>query len=455
MHVLQRLPATWRRALLELAAKPLGRRLARGAAASIVMTGASMLLGIANSVLLGRLLGPESYGLYSFAMLLVGIATVPFWYGMTTLLTRETGRVVATGNRGDMGVLLNWCFGWTGRVALVVSAATALLLWLTGPWIGPTRLAACLVALPLIGLSMLMPINSTLLRGVGGLVRSQFCDLIARPSLSLLALLLMVAMLGRYGLSASSGLVAQSLAVAGASMLSGYWLFQGWREMPVTARAGLEPYAGRYRFRGLLVFSAFASLAAFYGSIDGLLLNWLAGNATLGIYRIAMVGVQLITGFVAAINTIVQPSIASLHAAGDKDRLQRLLTTNARVTVLLAAPPVAILALFGQPLLSFGFGDAYGAGAPALAIAALGQLAVSLAGPVMNLLILTGNERTALRCLFSGTVANCGLCLLLIPSLGMSGAAIATTAGGVVWMVLMSANERRLTGLTSSVFGAR
>jgi len=455
MHLLQWLPLAWQRTVLDVAAMPLGRRLVRGATASLMMTGASMLLGIANSVLLGRLLGPEGFGLYSFAMLLISVASVPFWFGMSTLLTRETGRVVASGTRRDMGVLLNWSYRWTVRVAFVATVAAAALLWFFGSLIGPVRQVVCLMGLPLIGLSMLMPINSTLLRGVGGLVRSQFCDLIARPSLSLLAILLLVAVFGHNVLTANAGLLAQTLAVAGASALSGYWFLRGWREMPLAARADAEPYVGRFRFRGLLTFSAYASLATFYGSIDGLLLNSLDGNATLGIYRIAMVGVQLISGIPLAINTIAQPSIASLHAAGDHHRLQRLLTTIARVTAVLEAFPVAVLALFGQPLLSLGFGPGYAAGAPALAISAIGQLLMALAGPVASLLTLTGNERTALLCLLAGTICSGVLCLLLIPSLGMSGAAIATTSGGLLWTGLMALSERRLTGLTSTVFGVR
>ena len=434
---------------------PLGRRLVRGAFAGLLMTGLAMVLGIANSVLLGRVLGPEGYGLYSFAMILVGMVSVPFWYGMTILLTREAGRVVATGTQADMGVLLAWCYGWTLRIALIVTISAALALWMFGDLLGPQRLAVCLAALPMIGLSMLMPVSSTLLRGVGGLVRSQFCDLVARPSLSLLAVLVLLAVFAHTGLGASGALVAQSTAIAGATLLSSYWLMLGWRELPTASKSPAITYTGRFRFRSLIAFSTFATLGSGFAAVDSLFLTTIEGNTALGIYRIAMIGVQLVTSLTAAINITVQPSIASLYAAGDHGRLQRLLTANARATLLMAALPVTILAVFAEPLLRLGFGSAYAAGAQALAIAALGQLLVSLAGPVTNLLTMTGNERTAIACLLAGIVLNVVLCTVLIPRFGMSGAAVATTAGGLLWTVLMSLSERRLTGLTSSVFGAR
>jgi len=454
-QLLQWLPVPWRRAILALGTMPLGRRLVRGALASLGMTGVSIFLGLVNSVLSSRLLGPENYGLYSFAMLLTAIATVPFWFGMTTLLTRETGRVVASGTRADMTVLLRWCFSLTFKVVLAVTTIAGALAWLAQGQLGAARYSICLLALPMIGLSVIMPINITVLRGIGGLVRSQFCDLVARPSINVIALVIGLAILGRQGLNANVGLAAQILAVLATSILSGFWLFQGWREMRASGPAQALPYSGTFRLRELLMFSAYATLGALYGSIDGLLLNAYEGNSALGIYRIALVGVQLIVGFTAAVNTIAQPSIASLYAAGDSQRLQRLLTATARSTALLAAIPVAILIIFAQPFLRFAFGAAYVAGAHVLAIAALGQLATAFAGPVANLLILTGHEKTALRCLLAGTALNAGLCLVLIPQFGMTGAAVASVLGGLLLIGLMSFSERRLTGLTSSIFGAR
>ena len=449
------LQARWRRLALELATMPLGRRVIRGAAASLVMTAASMLLGVTNSVLLGRSLGPEQFGLYSFVLIVVGLVTVPFWYGMSVLLTRETARMAASGTRGQMGDLLGWSFGWAARAIVAVTALAAVMLWLLSGWLGPGRTAVCLVGLPFIALSIVQPLNSSLLRGLGGLVRSQFADLVARPAMVLLGLLLVLGIFGRHFMTAQSGLAISMLAMLIGTGLSGYWLIVTWQTMRLAARRGAEPYLPSYRFRNLLAFSAVAVLSALYGSIDTLMLDRLDGDAALGVYRIAMTALQLVNSLVAAINTITQPSVASLHIAGDQGRLQRLLTANSRATLALVAVPAAVLILFGAPLLRVVFGEAFVAGAPALAIGAAGQLVTVLAGPVWNVLSMTGHERSALRFLLIATVSNFALCALLIPAFGMTGAAIGTAAGNIVFVSLMSFNERRLAGVTSSVFGVR
>ena len=426
------LPASGQRALLDLAAMPLGKRLVRGAAASLVMTAASIMLGIASSVLLGRTLGPRHYGLYSLALLLIGLTTVPFFYGITMLLTRETGKVMASGNRADMTGLLRWSYWVSALAALGVTVMAGALLWTLRGRLDPDFAKTGLLALPMIGLSILMPLNSTVLRGLGGLVRSQFCDLALRPALALLFVLIIAS---QHTLGASSALIAQILAVAVTVTLSGWWLFLAWREMPQARKAGEPPALTPFRLKGLMTFSAVAAVTSFYGSIDSLLLGAIGGTASLGIC------------------TIVVPSIARLWAEGDRAKLQRLLTITSRATLALALPLGLVLILAGRPLLLFGFGDEFAAGAPALAICAAGQVLSATMGPVFNVYNMTGHEQTALRCMLAGAAINAGLCLVLIAPLGPTGAALAATAGNLVTTGLMARNERRLTGVTSSILG--
>ena len=446
------LPPSGRRALLDLAAMPLGQRLVRGAAASLILTAASMLFGIASSVLLGRTLGPQHYGLYSLALLLIGITTVPFFYGMTMLLTRETGKVMASGSRADMTGLLRWSYSVSALVALAGTVIAGGLLWTFRGRLDPDAAKTSLLALPMLGLSILMPLNSTLLRGLGGLVRAQFCDLALRPGLALVFVLVIAS---QHPLGASSALIAQILAMTAAVTLSGAWLFLAWQELPQVRKPGTAPLLARLRLSSLLTFSAVAAVTSFYNSIDSVLLGTLAGTAPLGIYRIALVAVQLISALTMAITTIVVPSIARLWAEGDRAKLQRLLTMTSRAALALILPLCLVLIVAARPLLRFGFGDDFAAGAPALAICAAGQLVTAMMGPVLNVYNMTGHEQTALRFVLVGAAANTILSLALIPQFGPTGAALAATAGSLIASGLMSYNVRRLTGLSSSVLGTR
>ena len=449
------LPASGQKVLRELSQMPLGRRLVRGAAASLIMTAVSVLLGIANSVLLGRALGPEGFGLYSLAMVWSGLLTAPFWAGLITLLTRETGRVMATGTRADMRALLRWSYWLAGIFSLAITLAAAAVLYLLSDRLGSARYAIGAVSLILLGLVTIMPLNSTVLRGLGGLVRSQFCDLVLRPSLTLASLLALALVFGWHSLSAIGGVTAQIIAVGGTICVSTWWLVQGLRDLPLDAHPEQPIFTAGPRWRSLLAFCAMAGVGSLSGSIDTLILGGFESTSTVGVYRVAMIGVQLIVSFIGAIHTIVLPSIARLHAQGDRERLQRLLTLTARSTVLLAATPVVILIVFGQPLLRFAFGEAFAAGAPAMAIAAAGQLLAAMAGPVSSVLNMTGHETAALRYSLIGVAASAAGCFLLIPWFGITGAAIANNAAMLLLVGLSSWNAPRLTGVSSTVFGRR
>jgi O-antigen/teichoic acid export membrane protein len=66
---------------------------------------------------------------------------------------------------------------------------------------------------------------------------------------------------------------------------------------------------------------------------------------------------------------------------------------------------------------------------------------------------MSGHERTTLRGLTIATVINVGLNAVLIPSYGVSGAAIATLVSTLVWNVLLGRSVRRLLGVACTPLG--
>ena len=89
------------------------------------------------------------------------------------------------------------------------------------------------------------------------------------------------------------------------------------------------------------------------------------------------------------------------------------------------AAATAVLLLIGKPLLMM-FGPDFVEAYPLMCVLAVAFLVRALAGPAQNLLTVTGHQNTAVIIL-AITVFICGgLNMLLIPILGLTGAAIAT-----------------------------
>ena len=102
-------------------------------------------------------------------------------------------------------------------------------------------------------------------------------------------------------------------------------------------------------------------------------------------------------------------------------------------------------------LLTFVFGAAYAQGATALAVLCFGQLLNAAVGPVGVLLNMSGHERDTLIGVSMASGANVILNLLLIPFLGLLGAAIASAATLAIWNMLLMRQVKNRLGVVSAV----
>ena len=126
-----------------------------------------------------------------------------------------------------------------------------------------------------------------------------------------------------------------------------------------------------------------------------------------------------LTGFgLLAVNMILAPMITEMHATGQRQSLQRMLTRGARVALLAMLLCGAFMAVAGRTLLGwFGheFREAYG---PLLILLA-GHAANTLGGSVGFLMTMTGHERRALAVIGGAAALNLVLHVALIPQFGM------------------------------------
>jgi O-antigen/teichoic acid export membrane protein len=166
--------------------------------------------------------------------------------------------------------------------------------------------------------------------------------------------------------------------------------------------------------------------------VDQIILGVMATQASLGVYAVAVNVSEVALYLPGAVVTAAVPAIARARAV---DRPQRAVAAF-RATLVVTLAIVVLGAAAGAPLLPLVFGDAYdGSVAPylwllpgALGFVASGVFSAALLTSIRPVLSSAG----PLAALVSGI----GLDLLLIPSLGATGAAVAATAafwiGGAV-----------------------
>ncbi len=193
----------------------------------------------------------------------------------------------------------------------------------------------------------------------------------------------------------------------------------------------------------LLVFSlpllATGVLAALTLSADTFLLGYFKTPDVVGLYNAARPVAQFISDPLALMMLIYAPVATGLYARNSMGELRRSYIISTKWIVSLTLPFFLVLLLFPEAVLNLLFGPSYVVAAPALRILAIGFIVGNLLGPRNATLIAFGQIRFIFWVSLALTAAYVILNMVLIPPLGITGAAIALasslTLGGIITAV--------------------
>jgi O-antigen/teichoic acid export membrane protein len=168
---------------------------------------------------------------------------------------------------------------------------------------------------------------------------------------------------------------------------------------------------------------------------DKVFIGFYLSARALGIYAVAMTLVAFVPITLQSVNQIFAPTIADLHARGERDLLGRIFQTLTKWILGLTLPLAAVVIIFARPLLGI-FGPEFESGWPILVIGTLGQLVNCGAGSVGYLLLMSGNQHRLVKVQAAMAAVMVLLNLALIPQWGITGAAVAaavTNAASNLW----------------------
>jgi O-antigen/teichoic acid export membrane protein len=140
------------------------------------------------------------------------------------------------------------------------------------------------------------------------------------------------------------------------------------------------------------------------------------------------------------------------HVAGDKERLRKFFVETERWTFWPSLAVCATILALGEPLLSL-FGASFTAGYGVMFILAVGMLARAAVGPAEGLLNMLGERRQCAIVYAIAFVINLALCVLLIPRIGIEGAAAATSTALVMESIMLYVVAKRRLGFHVFIMG--
>lgn len=411
----------------------------------------AMLCHYGVQVGLARLLGVAAYGEYIYVFSWLSILVLVGKLGLDTTLQRFLPHYEIAAEWSFYRGLLVQAFSLALAGGIVLTALLALALALLGESMDAgvaTAFQGGVLALP--GLILVKVVQGALL-AMKRPAAAQLLDGVLVPLTLLIGVYVSVEALHAV---ASSQLAMSWLAVATYSGLTAGGVFLLLPRLPRAVKHARSAFQLReWLAVGVSVF-AISSAQLIISYTDIVMVGALVDPSAAGQYAAATRLAGLVATPLMLVNLVLPAYAAELYRAGRKDDLQSMVTYSVRASTLGASAILVVAWVTAVYLLGL-FGPEFVMAETSLHILLVSQWVNVAAGSVGYLMIMTGHQRQATAVLAVAAIVNVMLNSVLIPRLGMEGAAVATASTVIAWNIALAWYLRRRTGLASSLFSSR
>ena len=419
----------------------------RLAGAAFLIRVVSAALAFVSQILLARWMGGFEFGIYIYAwtwVLLIG--------GMVDLgLGSAAQRFIPEYIEHKQFALLRGFLSGSRWLALASATAAAVIgaavVTIVAPHIDPETVVPLYIscaALPMFGLWSVQ----------SGVARSyNWVNLGLAPNYIQRQLVL----LGLVGIAYALGLrtdavVGTVIGVIALVTVSFGQLFVLNRRLAGAVERGPRAYAPRVWFATALPIAVVEAFYLLLTYSDIIVLKQFRPPDEVAIYYAAAKTLAMVAFIYYSVAQTIAHKFAEYHVSGDHKRLAAFLKQSVRLTFWPSLGAIALLLLIGRPLLQL-FGRDFVSGYYLMFIIAVGLLARASVGPAERLLNMLGERRSAALVYALSFALSVLLCVLLIPRLGVAGAAIASSVALVFESASLFLVAKRRLGLHCFIFG--
>lgn len=403
-------------------------------------------VAVGVGIIFARWLGPAQFGAYSFVIAAVGLLLLPARLGLPELLTRDIA--ASRGSAATVNVRA------TIRKGYLLVGVAALAIVLIGQVALQLAPQTSLGELMKFGLWLIVPaaffeVTIGVLRGLGRTLSFQLYGTLLLSGVTLLISAALMLGLNRY--DADIAIEGRFIAVTLLLLIAGGHLWSLLRHHVVDDASQVRG-AGELLQTGLgFMLNALVYMALM--RVDLLVLGLIADEVEVGLYRVAVEGGLLVAFAYGAATIVLAPEYARLFAAGEHQLLQRLVRQTGRLIMLAGAATAIPLIIFSEQIVTLVFGAEYAGAGLALSILAAGHFATFFFGDPVYLLNMTGHHNRITALVGVGLAISLILCLVLIPLLGLTGAALAASIALVSYRAFAFRAVYRTLGINCAVFG--
>jgi O-antigen/teichoic acid export membrane protein len=378
----------------------------------------SFPLAFMLSIVVARMLKPESFGEFSFILAVCNFIAVPVSYAVSKYNLRQ---VSIAHDRGDWPLIRGMLR--SGNRLIAIYCAVVLILGCSAAWIFVrSDFNIWVIGLISVPLLCLNESRSAVMRAFGFVLASQALDSILRPitALAVLGALFLVGQALDVGMVLFAYVMAGFVIFAAGSRL----VINSLRQNPsIRSPMTVADLVGKSRY--FILLGLVQAIPVF---LPLFLLKIMADNHEIGIYRAADQFANYVAFGLPLANLVFASELAKSFANGNREIGQEILTKAAWFVLAIAVIPVMIFMIAPLQILNLAYGQQYIESASPLRVLSAAYLVSVIGGCAGMLLNMTGHEKVVINAGLVTIALMTLTSIILVPEYGATGQAFALLA---------------------------
>lgn len=434
---------------------------------TLILIAAGMItrvLGFINNIVLARFVGPEGVGLYRMAVPTLVLAITITQCGLPVAISKLVAEAEAEKDQQKVKKILVVSLSITGGLSLLITPLMIIL----APLISSTLLTDERTLYPLLAISPVVPIVavSSVLRGyfqgkqnMKPAAYSQVLEQIVR--ISLIALL--TNMLYPFGIEyAAAGAMISSVIGEAVSFVYLWFSFKRKKKMKIRKDFFASAKKGKATLASLMEVALPTTGSRMIGSVAWffepvVVAQSLALTGITAVMATRQYGelsgyalpLLMLPSFITySLSTSLVPAISEAMAKKNSQLVEHRLRQALRLSIVTGGLAVLVLYLFAEPLMTAMYGNNDAAGL--VKLMAPFFIFQYIQGPLQAVLQALNLAKAAMFNSLIGAAAKTGMIFILAsrPSLGITGAALAITAGIMLVTLLHLATVMKVISMS-------
>jgi len=195
-----------------------------------------------------------------------------------------------------------------------------------------------------------------------------------------------------------------------------------------------------------------ATMSFAMGQAGIIIIGMFRSEAEVGYYAIAVKLSSLTIFILNAVNSMVASKFSELFHTGKIEELFYIAKKSAKLVFITTVPIMFSLLIFGKFILGVAFGNNFKLAYPSLILLIIGQFVNSISGSTGIFMNMTENHNVFRNIIISTGIFNMALNFLLIPGLGMYGAAFSAMISICFWNIITLLYMKNKFGKTTGYF---